>query len=791
MKTPPNFRLAPLPAAAAIAVLSLVHAAPVAAQTAAAPEPAKAEVQVVTVTAQGRRESILKVPYNISAISGDELAGRGIVGQTDLLRSVAGASVVDRGARNSGVISGITIRGLNVNDNALGDYQLSAVPTVSTYVNNTPLFANFLIKDLERVEVLRGPQGTLYGSGSMGGTVRYLTRRPELKTLGGQVNASVSKTDGSSGWNVAADAVLNAPLADSLALRVVLGKVDNAGVIDYANVYDLDAKGVPVAPNGVSSKNASYRFVKDADTEKIDYGRVSVLFKPSEAFSALLTYQNQADRIGARRQPTRGDNGNGVPYGKYENGSVQLEPSRRDVDLASLELDFDLGFATLSSGTSHYDQHGSSQSENTGFYAKNQWLASYYYNYPRPMAEADRSYADKAFVQEIRLTSKTGGAFDYVAGLFYMDQKLAATQYSHLRGLKAWTDVNAPLDGVTTDNDFVFDRQQRFKEKAFFGELTYAITPTLRVTGGLRSFKTDFSNDSIVGSGVYSPVPITTALAQGDSGTLYKANIGYDVAPQKLLYATVSQGYRRGGANVVPLTGTFAESAKFQTFKPDRSTNIEAGFKGRSGDYRYSASLFHIDWKDIQLDTATPNWGFYAAQNGGKARTQGLELELSGRLAQAWRYSLSYAYVDAKLSEDVGRADKATVIIARSGTRLPGSAKNTLSASLDHTQALGSLYWTNRLGVYYQGATENSISGSARFKQTWDGFSLWNLSSTLAGEKWSATLFVKNLGNAAGITGGLLEAYMGTDIKQNYLGNGSKVFISQPRTIGLSGSYSF
>jgi outer membrane receptor protein involved in Fe transport len=787
MKPTPNFRLHPM-AAAAIALFGLSSAG---AQTEPAKDAVPGEVQTITVTAQGRRESILKVPYNISAISGDEIAERGIVSQTDLLRGVAGASVVDRGARNSGVISGITIRGLNVNDNALGDYQLSAVPTVSTYVNNTPLFANFLIKDVDRVEVLRGPQGTLYGSGSMGGTVRYLTRRPELKTFGGQVEASLSKTDGSDGWNKAADAVLNAPLGDSLALRVLLGKVDNAGVIDYPNVYQLDAKGVPVAPSGISSKAASYRYVKDADTEKIDYGRLSLLFKPGDAFSALLTYQNQSDRIGARRQPTRGNNGNGVPYGKYENGSIQLEPSARDVDLLSLEMDFDLGFATLSSGTSHYDQHGSSQSENTGFYAQNQWLANYYYNYPRPMAEADRTYADKAFVQELRLTSKTGGAFDYVAGLFYLDQKLGSTQYSYLRGLKAWADINVPFDGVTTDNDFVFDRQQRFKEKAAFGEMSYHITPVLRVTGGLRSFKTDFSNNSIVGSGVYSPVPISTALAQGDSGTLYKANIGYDLAPQQLLYGTVSQGYRRGGANVVPLTGTFAESPKFQTFKPDRSTNIEAGIKGRSGDLRYSASLFHIDWKDIQLDTATPNWGFYAAQNGGKARTQGLELEVSGRLAQAFRYSLAYAYVDAKLTTDAGRADNPAIVIAKAGTRLPGSAKNTLNASLDHTQSLAGLYWTNRIGAYYQGDTENSISGSARFKQTWSGFSLWNLSSTLAGEKWSATLFVKNLTNADGITGGLLEAYMGTDIKQNYLGNGSKVFISQPRTIGLSGSYRY
>jgi outer membrane receptor protein involved in Fe transport len=787
MKKPtPNFKLQPL---ATAAVLALLGAGAMAQTT--PPEPAKDGVQTITVTAQGRRESILKVPYNISAVGGEDLADRQIVSQSELLRGVAGASVVDRGARNSGVINGVTLRGLNVNDNALGDYQLSAVPTVSTYVNGTPLFANFLIKDLDRVEILRGPQGTLYGSGSMGGTLRYLTRKPELKKFGGEVEGGISKTTGSGGTNWAGDVVLNVPIGDTLALRVLAGRVDNAGIIDYPNVYNLDAKGAPVAPSGITSTAASYRSVKDADTEKIDYSRFSLLYKPGDAFSALLTYQQQSDRIGGRRQPTRGNNGDGVPYGKYENGSVQLEPSARDVDLASLELEFDLGFATLTSGSSHYDQKGSSTSENTGFYAKNHWLADYYYNYPRPMAAAERSYRDKAFVQELRLTSKTGGAIDWVGGLFYMNQDLGATQFSYLRGLKAWADVVVPADGVSTDNDFSFVRQQKFKESALFGELTWNITSALRLTGGLRHFKTDFSNDTTVGVGVFSPVPLRTTFAKGDSGTLYKANLAYDLGPQQLLYGTVSQGYRRGGANVVPLTGTFAESPAFQFFDPDKSTNYELGIKGRADSLRYSASLFYIDWRNIQLDTATPNWGFYAAQNGGKARSQGLELELSGRLVQSLRWGLGYAYVDAKLTEDVGRADNRSIVIARSGTRLPGTAKNTVNVSLEHTMPLGGLFWTNRLSASAQGATENSISTSARFKQTWGGFSLWNLSSTVGGDKWSATLYVKNLFNNDGITGGLLEAYMGTDKTQNYLGNGSKVFISQPRTIGISGKYVF
>lgn len=763
-------------------------------QIAYAQEVKKDEIATVTVTAQGRKENILKIPYNISAISGQSLEDKNITDQSEMLRFIAGASVVDRGARNSGVISGVTIRGLNVNGSALGDFQTSAVPSVSTYVNNTPIFANFLIKDLERVEILRGPQGTLYGSGSLGGTVRYLTRRPELKSFSGKVEGSVSKTDGSDGLNKTVDAVLNMPLGDNVALRIAAGKVDNAGIIDYKNVYVLDGKGAPVAPNGLLSQAASYRNVKDADTVKIDYARVSALMKPTNNFQALLTYQIQSDDIGGRRQPTRGNDGHGVAYGQYENGSIQLEPSDREVKLASLEMDLDLGFATLSSGTSHYDQSGKSLSENTGFYAKNSWLADYYYNYPRPMAQADRSYGDKAFVQELKLASKKGGTLDYIVGAYYQNQDLTAAQYSYLRGLKAWADVAKPKAGVANDNDFVFQRSQNFTEKALFGELTWNLSPVLRLTGGMRSFKTDFNNDSTLGSGVVAPYNATThtLFAQNDSGNLFKANVSWDLTPTQMLYMTVSEGYRRAGANAVPLTGNFAENKAWQTFKPDTNVNTELGIKGTQGDFRYNLSVFNIAWKDIQIDTTTPNWGFYVAQNGGKASSRGLEMEISGKLSDAWRYGMSYAYIDAKLDENVLRADKPTVITATKGTRLPGTAKNTFSVSLENTQMFeNGLYWTNRINAYYQGDTENAISSSAKVKNTWKAFSQWGFSSTLLSDNWSATFYVKNLTNNDGVTGGFLESAMGTSPSQNYYGNGSKVLISQPRTIGVSANYNF
>src|SRR3546814_332508 len=161
---------------------------------AAAPQPADSptELDAVVVTAQGREEDILAVPYNISVVSGEAIEQRNILDTAELMRVVAGAAVVDRGARNSSVVSGIRIRGLNVDSSALGDYAVSATSTVATYVDKTPLFANFLLSDIDRVEVLRGPKGTLYGSGALGGAVRFLLRQPELDAWGGRVSLSAS-----------------------------------------------------------------------------------------------------------------------------------------------------------------------------------------------------------------------------------------------------------------------------------------------------------------------------------------------------------------------------------------------------------------------------------------------------------------------------------------------------------------------------------------------------------------------------------------------------------------------
>ena len=596
-------------------------------------------LESITVTATGRVQRAVAVPYNISVVSGKSIEQDHVLDNAELFRSIPGVNVVDSGPRNSSVVSNIRIRGINVDSSALGDYAVTSVAPVATYVDSVPLFANFQLFDINRVEVLRGPQGTLYGSGSLGGTVRYILNKPQLDAFNGSASASLSSVEGSSGIGNSESVVLNVPMGDTVALRVGGMRNDFPGVTDYVNLYRLDADGKPVAPGGILSPDAEYTRKQDADTVKQDYGRVSLLWKPSDGFDMQLSYMAQSDNFGSRRGTSYGPDGFGNSYGDNELGAVQLEPSNRHVNLTSLEASLDVGFATLTSSTSYYNHEGDITSDNTGFYARQGWYSSLYYNYPRPMSTAYRTYGDKAFTQEFRLVSNTGGPFDYILGAYYRKQDTSTSQVSRLVGFKDWWDAAYPtLSGLIDDSseDYRYLAKGRDTEVALYGQGTWHPTESLALTFGLRSFRDTFT------AGVDSSLPLWVGLfppghatnEQKNSKTLFYANLSWWFNESNQFYATASQGYRRGGANGTPTSGFFAESPAWLFYKPDTVDNYEAGFKGTLGNFAYTADVFYTNWKDPQLNSATTNWGFVAVQNMGRAKTRGLDLEVQGRLGE-------------------------------------------------------------------------------------------------------------------------------------------------------------
>lgn len=786
----------------AVALMSTTALSGVVAPSAVAQDASADDItfEEIMVTATRRAQSVQDIPYNISAVSGAAIEAAKVVDASELLRSIPGVADSDKGARNAGQVNGIRIRGLTVDSAIRSDVPVTSAPTAGTYVNDTPVFTNMMLKDLERVEVLRGPQGTLYGSGALSGAVRYITRKPVLGEFEGYVSGTLSTTAGSDGMSWTADAVVNVPLGDKFALRAVGSKVDTAGIIDYVNVYELDAGGAPVVPGAVTDTDAVFTSVEDADTIDIDFLRISALFEASDSFDATLTYTRQSDDVGARRGSAEGFvDGNGNEYGRYEAGSVQLEPSTSDLEMATLEMNVDLGFATLTSSTSYFEREGRSISENTGFYAQKNWLSGLYYNSPRPLARADRGYTDEAFVQEARLVSQTEGPISWVAGIYYQDQEQTADQVSTLAGYKAWasTVFSWMSDGFgysDTDTDFDFDSVTRIKETALFGEVTYDVTDRFHVTGGIRYFDSDVSADARVDLPFWNTIFAPAVVEDEGSAkkdVLFKLNMSYDINDDTMMYGTISEGYRRGGATAVPITGFYAEDPAWLSYGSDSTRNFELGFKGATSDLRYTLSAFYVDWQDPQINTATSNWGFFTVANGDKARSLGLEASVEGNLSDAFHYNLGYAFVDAKLTSDFVSPTGAT--IAEDGNRLPGAPKHMLNIGFDYTTELSNdIQMMARVNGYIQSTSENYIDNdNATLGSTHKGFSIWGAGITFMKGDLDLTLFAKNIFNARGITAVYSEAYMGTDASQNYLGSGAKSEITLPRTIGVALRYNF
>ncbi len=798
----------------------------------------------IIVTATARETSIQDIPYNISAISGDALDLQNAVNQNDVLRAMYGITVIDRGYRNAGTVNSIVIRGLNVDNGINGDVMLNAVPTVATYYDNTPMFANFLIKDIDRVEVLRGPQGTLYGSGSLGGTVRYISNRPDPEAFSADLEIDYGQTSGSDGNNFAFDATFNIPMGETTAIRATYSRIDEDGVIDYVNVYELNSFGEPMIDVGgtctdprtatdaqVLQNVACFGNVEDADTVVIDYFKVALRGEPTDTFAYQLTYQTQQDEIGARRSTTLGNNNQPTAsplyfeYGDDDSGQVLLEPSSREVDMISLDLEWDLGFATFTSNTSTFDHEGVGESDNGGLWASGgeidgtsrDWNANYYGGgWARPAQRAQRGYKDEAVIQEFRLVSNDSDSkVDWLAGAYYMDQDNSVWQLSHNPGMNLfhnacvntggpecagfWPATFYPGDQLS-EIDFEYVRDTSYKEMAIYGELTYHVSDTFRLTGGFRWFDNDTVNDVILGFPLVVgwTSPMAPQSTDSDNDVLLKLNASWDLSDSMMLYATYSEGYRHGGAQSVPSLADgdpFGEpnAEGIRTFGADSVNNYEIGLKGSTDVLRYTVSLFHVDWDSPQLNTTSAWYGFFLAANGDKASTQGIELELEGYLTDSFHYRAGYTYVDGELDKDF-ISPQTGGVVAVAGSILPGAPGSVLSLNMDNTWNINSdMDLIVSFNAYFQDKSDSYIDQTSVINENYDSFWLMGINATLVAENWSATLYIKNLGDEAAPSGGFPVGYWSYDtgIFENWYGNGNRQFIVQPQTIGVKFGYRF
>jgi len=800
-------------------------------------------LEEVMVTAQRRSESVQDVPYAISAYSSDRLENRGVVNMVDIARMAAGVQVLDQGPGSRFGANNFVIRGLNTTSTESGAlYTGRTVAPVSTYFGETPVFFPMKVTDIQRVEVLRGPQGTLYGSGSLGGSIRFIPNEPDPSALAGELSIQSSLTKDADDPGYGVDGMLNVPLSDRAALRVVAGFEQSAGFIDAKGLTQFDSSGDPVPAN---PSNPSSGFVlqptqEDVNEAQLWYARATLLWELNEDWSAKISLHHEDQEIDAAQVHNGGWSGGrfdvsdvnvpGVPWanpngcpggcwgpegatnypsaGRNEHTWVGLEPSENDLDLFALDIQGNIGFATVTSATSYYETQwrGDVFTNYNGFTPEVRPIAYDYGYFPRFTIPTEGTADQEGFTQELRLTSTSDGQVDYVVGAFYQKIEMSQTNDGFYPGLREWFSNVLSYDFPNAefgDQYWSFKSESESENIAVFGEVTWRVSDRWQMKVGARQFWTEFEHNVAQSLYLCGDICSSTGDPTGfdsngsdtdDSDNLFRFNTSYNINDDTMAYFNYAQGFRRGGANGNLTVGPFASLPQYQEFESDTATNWEVGLKGTLGGMaNYSIAAFLIEWDDPQIDTAAPTGAAYTV-NLEEAESVGIELELQGAVGERFTYMLGYAYTDATNSKDIVLLDYVPFGIfdntlgetlrLEDGARLPGVSEHqvSLEANYFYPMESGELRF-NVNGSYRSDAVALDI-GFNGLPVEYDGFTIVNATVAFhSNGAWAATLWGSNLSDEEGVTGGAPNYVYGAQ--------GTSLFVTRPRTFGLRLEYSF
>lgn len=781
------------------------------------PLPAAADdLEEIVVTATRHNQTVSDIPYNISAVGAADIAAAGITDLQGLTHMIPGLVSPDLGPRASNINDTLTIRGLNASS-VNAESQEIAAPLVSTYVDETPLFANLKMTDIARVEVLRGPQGTLYGSGSVGGTVRMIHNEPDPNSTEFDVSTRASHTENAANPSESIDFVGNLPISETMAFRGSGGFEKLAGFTDALKVAELGPNAQPILADPANPVTSPLLFTEQrgVDHSETWYARGALLWKPSDALKLTLSYQHQTDQSGGYSQVLPGE--------RYDQTLYMDQPGSFHTDLGALDLSYDAGFATVSSDSSYTSQSAFSQYDLTGLIES---LAAYYGNYPRILSPILDYSTDKAFTEELRLVSKDTGPWDWVAGAYYNNRRQTLSQVEPILGFASWSQLpgTGQPPGCTTFNpvscpyptfgdviqyykggvrpslnpypdlNFTLDRHVDFSDFALFDETSYHFTDKWQATAGARVFWQHYEQSLIQTlpmcgtfcsqSGTAENGLTEDSNAKGFRNQVFKVNTSYEIAPHTLVYVTWSEGFRRGGVNALPIGNCYyCETPALQTYKPDEARNTEIGIKGSFGHgSSYTFTLYNIDWKDPQIEAYTVTGGFDFVTNGNTARSRGAESELTLGLSDTTKLELGYSYTDAILTSSFERGIIPD-LIGVAGDRLPEVSKQQATAALDYSVPIGARRdFHARLDASYRSDFWTALPHSPTATDL-PGFTLVNLRAGFGfAGSWRVDAFVNNLTNQEAATS--VSTTPGPAHDRAY-------FVGRPRTVGLDLNYSF
>jgi len=742
------------------------------------------EREEIIVTATRRPTTAQEIPASISVISGETLEDYQIRNLREFGRWVPGMNIVDQGPRGG---SALTMRGVTVDD--IGDPAVtlgnSSGNTVATYFGEVPVYIDLKLVDMERVEVLRGPQGTLFGANSLAGAVRYIPKAPDTQEFSSEVYGSAFAMSESDDASYDANAVVNWPIIeDKLALRGVAAYENRAGFIDYNFLVQEPGVSNPDPDfNDPDDVAANLTQKKDANDWQRSNIRLALLWDISDRVDTTLTYNYQKDEVGARQANTRESmmvrNVNGAPLdiGDYASAYRVLEPSDRENQIFELDVTADLSFAELTSATGYTTYEEEGQRDQTDFLIQN--IGPYYYEFPSFTAYTSDTKDIERFTQELRLVSPAdGGRLNWIGGLFYRNVDADNASLEFTPGYADWL-AGEGLVGPDDfppgyDLEYVFLTDQKFQEAAVFGEIGYQLTDRWQATVGGRYFKYKEELTTQTGLPIFDglgddglPLLETSSETIEDSDSIFKFNTSFSFTPDQLGYITVSEGFRDGGSNGIPLctpdddpANTLCVVPGEDRYGPDKTTNYELGYKSSWLDnaLQLNAAIFRIDWKDIQVSDRSTGGDVGILVNGNDAESNGIELDGRWFINDKWTLRGGYSFIQAQLAEDAPQLANGE---ASKGDRLPGSPEQQLSLGVSFLQPLSNGWdfgfnygFTAQSDVYTRLGTGSSCCrDSDSTGEALPSYSIHFASLSLSGEKWTASLWSENLLNENALTG--------------------------------------
>jgi outer membrane receptor protein involved in Fe transport len=638
------------------------------------------QIEEIVVTATKRDEKLQEVPVAISAITSQQVQTLGIQRVEDYISLVPGFAIRDHGSPGYGTV---ILRGLNT-----GDFQSTA--TVAYYFDNTPFTATgslsygaFVtpdpdISDIARIEVLKGPQGTLYGASSLGGLVRLISKTPVLNEFSGSITVDGSAiSGGSEGYGL--HGTINVPIGDTAALHVSAVGRHLPGYID--NVY-----------TGKNNRN-------DGDTYG---GRADLLWNPISDLSIELVGLYQDTKTNGLDYTLAKSDTRDPLYGYYKDYSAFDKGVETKYTTFSGNVDYKLGPGSIIADVSYAKYDVDTFIDFTQAYG-------YILTLPFVLGLQPGTFATPTYgaitmnknSEELRYVSEKIGRFEFIVGAFhtYEDTNFGVSvPIVTVPGLQPFP---PPLDNL--DSGITFGH---YKETAGYGNLTFYLLDNLDFTAGLRYSENDQVYSQSAGVAILVPTPERELPRVTGNDTTYLATLRWRPTDRINTYLRAASGYRPGGPGVSTAPGAPTE------YKPDTVWNYEAGIKASNSDNSFSGNfaIYHIDWKNVQIDLYDAN-GLPYTNNGGTAKVDGVEFDLTYRPVSGLSLGLNGAYTNARITEAVPSATAATG--ATPGDALPLTPKYTAALFGDYTIPVGA---DKRMlfggTVRYQGNKHSSYPGS-------------------------------------------------------------------------------